>query len=80
MPANVVNPTQLHHSPGHDRRPTEAALLLAHQLAGLFVDEMNSSTGSAGDGLVSIIGRLSKPLLHAHAGLRTFENDVSAHR
>jgi hypothetical protein len=44
------------------------------------MNEVKPGAGGAGHGLVVIVGRvLRQPMLHVHAGLRTFEEDVSAH-
>jgi len=71
----------------HPERPLiEAALivLVAYQLASLFVDEVKLGTGPTDHGFVGAtrivrIDSFGQPVLHVHAGFRTFEKDVSAH-
>jgi len=57
---------------------------VAEQLASLFVDEVKPGTGPTDHGFVGAtrivrIDPFGQPMLHVHAGLRTFEKDESAH-
>lgn len=57
--------------------------LLAQELAGLVVDEVKTGAGRADDlavrSLRLIVGRVGQPVLHPHAGLGAFEQNVSCH-
>ena len=57
--------------------------LLAQELAGQIVDEVQPVAGGADDGSVSalglVIGCLGQPMLHVHSGLGALVNDRARH-
>src|SRR6202043_1998390 len=69
-------------APNNVRPPTEAALrfVLAQQLAGLLVEEVQSGAGRAGDRLILVFGRglvIVQPLLDLHRCCRAGEEEMS---
>lgn len=55
-------------------------LAVAKQLTSPAVNKVEPGAGGTGHGFIVLVGRvIRQPMLHLHAGLRTFEKDVSAH-
>jgi hypothetical protein len=54
-------------------------LLLAKQFAGRAIDEMKPAAGNADHGFIVRIARRGfvQPMLHVHAGARTFEDKIA---
>ena len=65
------------------RGPCQMRSLLAQELAGQIVDEVQPATGSAKDRSVGplglVIGRGGQPMLHVHSGLGALVNDRARH-
>jgi hypothetical protein len=64
--------------------PCPARSLLAQELAGQIVDEVQPVAGGADHGSVRglgcVVGYGGQPMLHVHSGLRAFVNDRAGHR